>query len=100
MVPDHEGTSLSSRANTSVIYQQDYSLTTELANSIKEKTSLIREAAENAVTEAYSETFEVTANINVTLIVSLTGVSPKVSLTGALSYGELADTASNHAAGG
>ncbi len=84
----------------SVIYQQDYSLTTELANSIKEKTSFIREAAESAVTEAYSEAFEVTANINVTPIVSLTGVSPKVSLAGALPYGEVADTASNHAGGG
>lgn len=85
---------------SNVIYQQDYSLTTDLANSIKEKTSLIREAAESAVTEAYSETFEVTANINVIPIVSLTGASQKVNLAGALPYGELADTASNHAGGG
>ncbi len=85
---------------SNAIYQQDYSLTTELANSIKEKTSFIREAAESAVTEAYSEAFEVTAKINVTPIVSLTGVSPKVSLAGAFPYGEVADTASNHAGGG
>lgn len=84
---------------SSDIEQYGNSLTNEITSSIAESMSIIREVAENAVTSAYSETFEVTANINVKPIVSLTGASP-VSLTGTLPYGELVDIASNHAGGG